>query len=67
MDKKTTYTQSQKKHIMKWRTEHKIEYNKYMNDYHKDYYVEHADKFRKKRMGTYYYNKECQIFRNIEI
>ena len=64
MEKKS-YTKCQKISIMKWQNSNIEKYNTYMNDYLKDYYEKHVDKYRKKRMGRYYFQKECQIFRAI--
>jgi hypothetical protein len=64
---KKSYTQCQKISIMKWRNSNTDKYNAYMNSYLKDYYETHADKYRKKRMDRYYFEKECQTFRNILI
>ena len=52
---------------MKWRNSNTDKYNAYMNQYLKNYYEAHADTYRKKRMDRYYFEKECQIFRNILI
>jgi len=59
------YTNSQKESILKWRQIHKEKYNKYMNAYHKEYYQDNVNSFRKKRMNKYYFDKEwlrlCKI------
>lgn len=62
-----TYTESSKKSIYKWRQANKDEFNQYMGTYMNNYYKNHSDYFRKKRMDLYYYKKETQIFRNILI
>ena len=62
-----SYTKCQKMSIMKWRNSNTDKYNAYMNYYLKDYYEKHVDKYRKKRMERYYFQKECQIFRSILI
>ena len=64
---KISYTKQQKNAIMKWRKSNIEKYNAYMNNYLKDYYETHADTYRKKRMDRYYFEKECQTFRNILI
>lgn len=61
------YTEGQKQSIVKWRKLNKEYYNEYMNDYHKVYYQQHSDIFRKKRMEKYYFEKEWKILCNIEI
>ena len=52
------YTLGQKQSILKWRRQNYEKYNEYMNAYHKDYYQEHAEAFRAKRMEKYYFQKE---------
>ena len=54
------YTESQKQSIMKWRVNNKQEYNEYMNEYHKHFYQNNAERIRKKRMDKYYYQRECR-------
>lgn len=61
------YTQGQKQSIIKWRKSNKEYYNEYMNDYHKGYYQEHAELFRKKRMEKYYFDKEWKLLCSINI
>jgi hypothetical protein len=56
------YNEQIKKSIMKWRVEHKDEYNQYMRE---QVYLKHSDKIKEKRMKRYYLEKEFQTFRNI--
>jgi hypothetical protein len=58
------YNEKIKKSIMKWRENHKDEYNDYMREH---IYVKYSDKIKEKRMKKYYLEKELQIFRNILI
>lgn len=57
---KSYYTEGQKVSIMKWRISNKEKYNEYMKGYNVDYYHEHGDMFRKKRMDKYYFQKEAK-------
>jgi len=56
------YNEKIKKSIMKWRDNHKEEYNTYMREH---IYSKYSDKIKTKRMAKYYLEKELQIFRNI--
>jgi len=56
------YNEKIKQSIMKWRENHKQEYNTYMRE---QIYNKHSDKIKTKRMAKYYLEKELQIFRNI--
>jgi len=57
---KINYTENHKQSIMKWRNSNKEKYNEYMKGYNNDYYHEHGDIFRKKRMNKYYFQKEAK-------
>lgn len=57
---KINYTESQKESIMKWRNTNKEKYNEYMKEYNNNYYHEHVDMFRKKRMDKYYFKQEAK-------
>jgi hypothetical protein len=61
------YTEGQKQSILKWRSINKSQYNDYMNDYHKQYYQDNVELFRKKRMMKYYLDKEWKRLCNISI
>lgn len=64
---KSYYTEGQKMSIMKWRISNKDKYNEYMKSYNTNYYNEHGDTFRKKRMSKYYFQKEAKRLCSIEI
>ena len=57
---KSNYTEGHKVSIMKWRNTNKDKYNEYMKGYNNEYYHEHGDMFRKKRMDKYYFQKEAR-------
>jgi hypothetical protein len=45
---------------LKWRSENKERYNKYMNEYHKGFYRRNADKIKNQKLNYYYYKKEVK-------
>lgn len=55
------YNDKIKKTIYKWRESNKDKYNELMREHNKKYYDAH----KKKKSDRYYFNKECQRFRNI--
>jgi hypothetical protein len=50
---------------LKWRNEHKEQYNNYMNEYHKKFYVINAEKILKRKANHYLFKKERQRLFNI--
>jgi len=65
--KKPTYDDKQKARIYKWRSTHKEQHNKYLNEWGIKNYHNHAEEYRKKRVDRYYYQKECKRFRDIDL
>jgi FAD/FMN-containing dehydrogenase len=59
------YNDKIKKTIYKWRESNKDKYNELMREHNKKYYDEHKEQRIKKNLDRYYFNKECQRFRNI--
>jgi hypothetical protein len=55
-----TYTLSQKRSIINWRTHNKEKYNEYMNEYHKVFYQQNKEKIGKRHAKNYLYKKECK-------
>ena len=53
-----TYTISQKKNILNWRTLNKAKYNEYMNEYQKSFYLNNKEKIGKQHAKRYLYLKE---------
>ena len=62
-----TYNEIKKASILKWRKNHREEYNEYMLTINTRNYYTHQDHFKKKRMDRYYFDKECIRLRNILI
>jgi hypothetical protein len=59
------YNDKIKKTIYKWRESNKDKYNELMREHNKKYYDKHKEQQIKKKSDRYYFNKECQRFRNI--
>ena len=60
-EKKTLYTETQKKAIYKWREKNREKYNEMMKPYKEKYYYSNKEKIA----GKYQLKKEMIKFRNI--